>query len=206
MPLCYRARMLLDQKRTKRMVKIISIICAVAFVGVLPVVLGVILFSDNDPSGQQQLIKDAESAVSANPSDIQALVDLASRYRSAGRADDANATINRAIAVPPKTADDVSAVVYALADTPPKQLSVLKTFTTSHPKNAEAWLLYGQIAEQQTQALTARLAYGRALATAGTNATIRRDAQEALQRVATMQTESTPTVTSPGVVTATTAP
>ncbi len=184
------------------MVKIISIICAVAFVGVLPVVLGLIIWGDNDPTGQNQIIKEAEDRVNANPTDVEALVDLALRYRSANRTADADRTIQRAIDAPPKTAGQLDSLVYALADTPQRQTAVLDTFTKAHPKNAAGWLLYGQIAEQQTQALRARLAYSRALANAGADKEIRQEAQQGIQRVATMATQSVPTPTAPGVVTA----
>ena len=195
----------MDQQRTKRMVKIISIICAVAFVGVLPVVLGLILFGDHDTTGQGQIVKEAEAKVNADPANVQALVDLARQYRAANRSADAETTLQRAIDAPPKTVADLEAVVYALADTPQKQFVVLKRFTGSHPANAAGWMLYGQIAEQQTQALQARLAYGRALATAGADKSIRADARSALERISTMQTATTLTPTLAGDATGTTA-
>lgn len=198
--------MLLDQQRTKRMVKIVSIICALAFVGVLPVVLGIIIFGDNDPTGQEQVISDAESRLKTNPNDIQAMVDLSIAYRNSNRIADADRAIQQAIDLPPKTVRDAETVAYALADTPQKQLNVMKTFTSSHPKNAEGWLILGRLAEQQSQALQARLAYGRALSTAGANKEFRQEAQEAIERVATMGTSTGLTPTTPGDLTVTQAP
>ena len=159
--------MLLDQQRTKRTVKIVAIICAVAFVGVLPIVLGLIIWGDNDPTGQGQIVKEAEDRVNANPNDVEALVELSLRYRNANRAADAARTLQRAIAVPPAPADEL-----------------------------------GRIAEQQTQGLRARLAFSRALANAGADQGLRQEAQQGIQRVATMATQSVPTPTAPGVVTA----
>lgn len=194
--------MLLDQQRTKRTVKIVAIICAVAFVGVLPIVLGLIIWGDNDPTGQGQIVKEAEDRVNANPNDVEALVELSLRYRNANRAADADRTLQRAIDVPPATADELESVVNALADTPQRQFAVLDTFTKANPKDGAAWLIYGRIAEQQTQGLRARLAFSRALANAGADQGLRQEAQQGIQRVATMATQSVPTPTAPGVVTA----
>ncbi len=184
------------------MVKIIAIICAVAFVGVLPIVLGLIIFGDNDPSGQGQIVQEAEDRVNANPNDVEALVELGLRYRAADRAADADRTLQRAIDVPPTTAEELESLVNALADTPRRQFAVLDAFTTANPRNARAWLVYGRVAEQQTQGLRARLAYSRALANAGADQEVRRLAQQGIQRVATMATQAVPTPTAPGVVTA----
>jgi len=189
--------MLLDQQHTKRMVKLVAIICALGFVGVLPIVLGLLLFGDNDASGQTELIKEAEQKVAANPGDSAALVELATRYRSADRNRDAEATLDKAVAAGAKNYNELTPLVAALADTPQKQLTVLETYTKARPKDAEGWLLYGTIAEQNNQTVKARLAFGRALQNAPPSSPTRASAQAGIQRVSTA---TTPT----GGVTATT--
>lgn len=196
--------MLLDQQRTKRMVKIVSIICALGFVGVLPVVLGLLLFGGND-SGQNRLIKDAEAQVAKNPADVTALVDLATRYKSDGRNADAEATLDKAVAAGARNYTELAPLVSALADTPTKQLAAIEKFTTTHPKDADGWLIYGQVAEQNNQTVKARLAYGRALQNAAPGTPVATNAQTAIQRLSTQTTPTGVTATTPGDV-ATTPP
>ncbi len=191
-------RMLLDQKRTKRMVIIVSVICALAFVGVLPVVLGLLIFGNNDASGQTELIKEAENKVAKNPQDVAALVELASRYRASNRNTDAETTLDKAVAVGAKTYDELTPLVGALADTPPKQMTVLEQYTKAHPKDAEGWALYGTIAEQSSQTVKARLAYGRALQTAPPGSQVRANAEAAITRLSTQTTPTGVTATTPG--------
>jgi Flp pilus assembly protein TadD len=183
---------LLDQKRTKRMVKIVSIICAVAFVGVLPVVLGLVVFGGGSSHGNDQLIEEAEARVEAAPTDIQALVDLAAQYRASGRDQDATTTIQRAIAVGPADGEDLQALVSGLSGNAGQQLQVLETYTKANPNDAEAFFTYGQTAEAAGQLLTARLAYQRAAQKAKAGTTLRSNAQAALERLRNTPVPTTP--------------
>lgn len=193
--------MLLDQKKTKRMVRIVSIICAVGFVGVLPVVLGLVVFGGGSSNGTGQLVKDAENRVKAAPDDVTALVDLAAQYRAAGRTQDAAVQLQKAIGVGAKTSSDLQALVSGLADNPAEQLQVLQTYTKAHPKDADAFFTYGSTAEGAGQILTARLAYQKAFQAAGKDSTLRQNARLALDRL-----KNAPVPTAPSLPTTPAAP
>jgi cytochrome c-type biogenesis protein CcmH/NrfG len=185
---------LLDQKKTRRMVVIVSIICAVAFVGVLPVVLGLVVFGGGAQDASGQLIDDAKQRVEENPTSVRALVDLAAQYRAAGEPQDATTTLQRALALGPKTREDLQALIGGLSEQPALQLQVLQTYTKSHPKDGEAFFTYGATAEQLQQVLVARLAYQRAAQVAPKGSTLSQNAQAALTRLRDAPVTPTPTV------------
>lgn len=190
--------MLLDQKKTKRMVKIVSIICAVGFVGVLPVVLGLVVFGGGPSTAQdaaKQAIKDAEAKVSAAPGDVTALVDLATQYRAANRTQDAAVTLQRAVTAGAKNSAELTTLVTGLSDSPALQLQVLQTYTKSHPKDGEAFFTYGSTAERAGQILAARLAFQRAVQVAPKGSALAQSAQQALNRVKRTPIPVTPSAT-----------
>jgi cytochrome c-type biogenesis protein CcmH/NrfG len=191
---------LLDQKKTRRMVVIVSIICAVAFVGVLPVVLGLVVFGGGSQDATSQLIDDAKKRVEQDPTNVRALVDLAAQYRAAGKPQDATATLQKALALGPKTKDDLQALIGGFSEQPALQIQVLQTYTKTHPKDGEAFFTYGATAEQLQQVLVARLAYQRAVQVAPKGSSVRENAQAALTRLKDAPVTPTPTVsTAPSV-------
>ena len=175
------------------MVVIVSIICAVAFVGVLPVVLGLVVFGGGSQDATGQLIDDAKKRVEQNPASVRALVDLAAQYRAAGKPQDASATLQKALALGPKTKDDLQALTGGFSGQPALQLQVLQTYTKAHPKDAEAFFSYGATAEQVQQVLVARLAYQRAVELAPKGSSMRENAQAALTRLKDTPVAPTPT-------------
>ncbi len=187
----------MDQKKTRRMVVIVSIICAVAFVGVLPIVLGLVVFGGGSGSQTQQVLKDAENRVKTSPNDIEALVNLAAQYRGAGRAQDEAVTLQKAIGVGAKNSEQLQLLLGGLGQQVGQRLQVLQTYTKAHPKDADAFLTYGQSAEAANQILTARLAYQRALQLAPKGSTLRQNAQTALNRLKNTPVAPTPTVPTP---------
>ena len=52
---------LLDQKRTRRMVQVVAILTSLAFAGVIFVVLGLIFFGGGDTSAEEQVLSDAKT-------------------------------------------------------------------------------------------------------------------------------------------------
>lgn len=176
------------------MVVIVSIICAVAFVGVLPVVLGLVVFGGGSQDASSQLIDDAKQRVEENPTSVRALVDLAAQYRAAGEPQDASTTLQKALALGPKTNDDLQALIAGFSEQPAVQLQVLRAYTTAHPKDGEAFFTYGATAEQLQQAVVARLAYQRAVQVAPKGSTLRENAQAALTRLRAAPVAPTPTV------------
>lgn len=190
--------MLLDQQRTRKMTRIVAIVMVVGLVGVLPVALGVILFGGGgDHNSPEQLLKDAEAKVAANPKDISALVQLASQYQSQNRPKDAADTLDRAVAAGPRTTNELRLLVGALAGEKSKQLGVLKTYTKANPKDAEAWLTYATTAAVSAETLTARLAYQRVLALTKPGDELHTNATDGL---AALEAQSAPQVvpTTPG--------
>ena len=176
------------------MVVIVSIVCAVAFVGVLPVVLGLVVFGGGSQDATSQLIDNAKKRVEQDPTSVSALVDLAVQYRAAGKPQDANATLQKALALGPKTRDDLQALNGAFSEQPALKLQVLQTYTRAHPKDAEAFFDYGAAAEQVQQVIVARLAYQRAVELAPKGSSLRGNAQSALTRLKDTPVAPTPTV------------
>lgn len=179
------------------MVVIVSIICAVAFVGVLPVVLGLVVFGGGSDSQTQQILEDAESRVKTAPNSIEALVTLAALYRGAGRQQDEAVTLQKAVAVGAKDNQELQILLGGLAQQVGPRLQVLQAYTKSHPKDADAFLTYGQTAETANQTLVARLSYQRALQLALKGSTLRQNAQTGLDRLRNTPAAPTPTVPAP---------
>lgn len=182
------------------MVVIVSIICAVAFVGVLPIVLGLVVFGGGSQDATGQLINNAKQRVEQNPTSVRALVDLAAQYRAAGKSQEATVALQKAVALGPKTKDDLQALTRGLSEQPALQIQVLQTYTKTHPKDADAFFTYGSTAEQLQQVLVARLAYQRAVEVAPKGSALRENAQTALTRLKDAPVTPTPTVsTTPSV-------
>ena len=180
------------------MVVIVSIICAAGFVGVLPIVLGLVVFGGGGSGSQtQQVLKDAENRVKATPDSIDALVTLAALYRGANRTQDEAVTLQKAMGVGPKNNDELQLLLGGLSQLVGQRLQVLQTYTKAHPKDADAFLTYGQTAEAANQTLTARLAYQRAQQLAPKGSTLRQNAKIALDRLKATPATPTPTVPTP---------
>ncbi len=179
------------------MVVIVSIICAVAFVGVLPIVLGLVVFGGGTDSATEQVLKDAEARVKAAPNDIEALVTLAAQYRGAGRTQDEAVTLQKAIAAGPKDTQELQLLLGSLAQQVGQRLQVLQTYTKANPKDAEAFLTYGQTAETAGQTTIGRLAYQRAVQLAPKGSTLRQNAQTGLDRLKNTPAAPTPTAPTP---------
>ncbi len=180
------------------MVVIVSIVSAVAFVGVLPIVLGLVVFGgggSGDP--QQQLVEDAERRVQAAPNQVVPLVELAAAYRAAGRPQDEATALQKAIAAGPDDNNELQALVGGLSQQPAQQLQVLAAYTKAHPKDADAFFTYGAAAERAGQTLAARLAYQQAVKTSRPGSTLRENATTALERLRNAPPPTTPQQTIP---------
>ena len=180
------------------MVVIVSIICAAGFVGVLPIVLGLVVFGGGGTGSQtQQVLKDAENRVKATPDSIDALVALAALYRGANRTQDEAVTLQKAMGVGAKNNNELQLLLGGLSQLVGQRLQVLQTYTKAHPRDADAFLTYGQTAETANQTLTARLAYQRALQLAPKGSTLSQNAKIALDRLKATPATPTPTVPTP---------
>lgn len=169
----------------------------VGLVGVLPIALGVIIFSDNGQTNPNTTLKDAEAKVAKNPKDITSLVSLSAQYRAAGRPKDALDTLQKAIDLGPKTTNELRIVVGALGSDSAKQLTVLRTFTKAYPKNPDGWYQYGLIAANTGDTLGARLAYQKVLAIVPASSPLTAQANAGLEALAqSAPTNITPTTPS----------
>ena len=102
--------------------------------------------------------------------------------------------LQQALALGPKTKDDLEALIGGFADLPAEQLLVLQTYTKTHPNDADAFFTYGSTAESVGQVLVARLAYQRAAQVAPKGSSLRDNAQSALARLKNAPVAPTPTV------------
>ena len=155
--------MLLDQKRTKRMVKIVSVIAALAFAGVIFVVLGVILAGGGSSSdGTGDLLKQAQERVQTEPKNPAAWEDLASQYASQQRLAEAIPPAQRAVQLAPNDYSRLQTLVSLLSQTNDhnQAVVVLQRFTARNPKNADAFIDLGIQAEAAKRTALAKLAYG----------------------------------------------
>jgi tetratricopeptide (TPR) repeat protein len=160
---------LLDQKRTKRMVQIVAVITTIAFIGLVPVVIlasiGVGPFGGGDNSAEAELIAEAQSRVDDNPQDPDAWSDLASAYQLDENYPEAIAAAEQAVKLAPNDYDQVQVLVgvYIAAGQNEPALESLQTYTGRKNPDPEAFLELGSRAEQLGRTDLARLSYQRFL-------------------------------------------
>ena len=157
--------MLLDQKRTRRLVQVVAILTSLAFGGVIIVVLGLIFFGGGGTSAQQQAIDDAKTRVEQQPRNPDAWEGLASAYASDQQYPEAITAARRAVALAPRDLRRVQTLVtvQSQASDSAGAVQTLQTFTEANPDNAEAFLQLGQLAQSAGRTDLARLAYQRFL-------------------------------------------
>jgi tetratricopeptide (TPR) repeat protein len=157
---------LLDQKRTKRMVKIVSIVAAIAFAGVIFVVLGVIVFGGGGGgNGAGDQLKAAQQLVQQNPRSAAAWTDLAAQYQAQGQTAQAIDAAQHAVSLAPNNYSGVQSLVALLSNSNQhaQAVVVLQRYTAKNATNADAFLTLGLEAERASRKKLAQLAYGRFL-------------------------------------------
>jgi tetratricopeptide (TPR) repeat protein len=207
--------MLLDQKKTKRMVKIVSIIAAIGFAGaLLPILVLVIIQSDNvaqvDNSAEQIAAARQLTQSPAGQRDPAAWRDLAQELIDGEKASEAIAPARRAITLAPKDFENYKVLVDALtagAQTD-QALQELQKFTKANPRNSEALLSLGNLAFQSGRYPLATLSYQSVLTREGEGSLLADQALQGLAQVeaaqapaTTEETTSTPERTTTGPVT-----
>jgi len=146
------------------MTKIVGIIMVIGLVGVLPIMLGYIIFGGGDTAQSAEgLVQEAENRVAENPRDLSLLVALSAQYQSVGRNREAEETLERAATLGAKTGDDLRILVAAFNAEPTRQAAIAAAFTKKYPRNVDGWLTSANIAAQTGDTLTARLAYQKVL-------------------------------------------
>lgn len=157
--------MLLDQKRTKRIVQVVAILTSVAFAGVIFVVLGLILFGGGGSSPQSDLLDAARERVAAEPRSPDAYSDLASAHAANEQFDEAIAAASMAVDLAPNEFDGVQTLVALQLQQgrAGAAVEVLTAYTRRNPDDADAFLQLAQRAEQAGRTDLARLSYQRFL-------------------------------------------
>ncbi|MCC6832709.1 MAG: tetratricopeptide repeat protein [Thermoleophilia bacterium] len=184
--------MLLDEKRTKRIVRIIAILTSIAFAGVGAIVIALVIFGGST-SASEQLVKDAKSAVESSPNDAEAWNRLASAYLADRKFTDALAPAKKAVSLGPEDFSNTQVLVSVQTQlgNPEGAITALQDFTKRVPDEPQAFLQLGQLAQQQGRTALARLSYSAYLTLNPEGATA--DAvREALESLTGSGTTTTP--------------
>jgi cytochrome c-type biogenesis protein CcmH/NrfG len=152
---------LLDQKRTKRMVQIVAILTSLAFGGVILVVMGLIFFGGGGQTQADILLDEAKTRVENEPRSADAWEQLASAYAGTEEFDQAIEAAQRAVALEPGNFRRLQTLVslQVRQNDTAGAIAVLQEYTTRNPRNGEAFLQLGQLAEQDGRTPLARLSY-----------------------------------------------
>jgi cytochrome c-type biogenesis protein CcmH/NrfG len=199
--------MLLDQKKTKRMVRAVSILAALGVVGALVIVLGIVISQGGAKSAadlRRDEINAARKAVQQTPGDPAAWDNLAQALLTddpAGAVDPAR----RAVRLTPRNFDRVETLAIALDTSGNTEgaIAEVQRYTAKNPKNPDGLLLLGQLAEKAARTPLAQLSYTAVLALDPSGASITsQEAQTRLDAIngtktPTTGTTSTPTPTTP---------
>jgi Flp pilus assembly protein TadD len=156
---------LLDQKRTRRTIQVVSIATSLAFAGVIFVVLGLIFFGGGGDSAADQQVHDAKNLVEKEPKSVDAWESLASAYAGKGDFDKAVGAARRAVALRP---DDFSTLQTLISlqirnKSQGAALDTLQSYTAKNPDNADAFVQMANLADDAGRTDLARLAYQRFL-------------------------------------------
>lgn len=153
--------MLLDQKRTRRTIQIVSILTSVAFLGVIFIVLGLIFFGGSGGTAADQALDDAKARIEREPRSDDAWAELASAYRGNEQIPEAIGAARKALSFAPRSfrrTQDLISLQLEQGDTA-GAIDVLNDFTAKNPKSAEAFLQLGQLAEEAGRKPLAQLSY-----------------------------------------------
>lgn len=165
--------MLLDQKRTKFWVRIFAVITSIAFVGGLIIFGFISIFlggTDSPDSLHKDEIATARKEAQASPGSAEAWASLAQALLapvpSTGVVDptDAAASVDparRAARLAPQQFDKVDLLVQALTVTGQndKALAELQRYTAANPRDLDALLRLGDVAQTAGKEDLARLSY-----------------------------------------------
>lgn len=146
------------------MIQVVSILTSIAFGGVIIVVLGLIFFGGGGTSAADQLQQtrnDLLKAAQADPKNPDAWQDLAFAYIGTKETGKAVVAAKRALALDPNDFDRVQSVasIQQQAGDADGAISTLQAYTVAHPKDAQAFLALGTLAERDGKTTLARLSY-----------------------------------------------
>jgi cytochrome c-type biogenesis protein CcmH/NrfG len=163
---------LLDEKRTKRLARIMAVFTALAFVGGGIVLILVSAFG-SPSSSSGQLISDAQAAVKSTPNNVQAWDQLATAYQAASKNSQAITAAQHATALDPadKTSAFTLVALYSTTGQYTQAINVMKTYTAKVPSDPDGWGQLGQFADDAGEAALAYTAYAKYIQLAPPGAT-----------------------------------
>lgn len=156
--------MLLDQKRTKRFVRVGAIIATAGVVAIAGIVIAMAIFGVGGSSSGQQ-IKDARHLVEQQPTSPVAWDRLASAYRADGQTDKAIEAAQKAVSLAPHEFTRTLTLVKLFSDAgrPGQAIDAVQDYTRRNPQDAEGFLQLGYQAENNGRKALALLSYQRFL-------------------------------------------
>lgn len=152
--------MLLDQKRTKRIVQVVAILTSIAFAGTIFVVMGLVLFGGGS-SPEREVVDEAKSLVERQPDQADSWDQLASAHLAAEEYEEALVAARRAVELAPDSYRTLGTLVLVLNETgrSDEAIDALEDFTRRHPDHVDAFLQLGTQAQDANRNNVARLAY-----------------------------------------------
>lgn len=156
--------MLLDEKRTKRIVQVVAILTSIAFAGTIFVVMGIVFFGGGS-SPERDQVNELKGVVERNPQNADAWQQLASAHIAAGDTQEAVDAAERSVQLAPESFRNVSTLVLARQEAGDRDGAVdaLQDFTNANRTNSEAYLQLGVSAQAIGRTAVARLAFQRYL-------------------------------------------
>ncbi|MCB0881954.1 MAG: tetratricopeptide repeat protein [Thermoleophilia bacterium] len=155
--------MLLDQKRTQRIVKISAILTSIAFGGIALVAIVAIIFGGlgGSTDATKERVDQARERTQSQPTNAAAWDQLATAEYAAGHKAEAIAASRKAITLAPNDFSRTQTLVriYTQEDQPDQAMRVVSAFIDKNPRNADAYLQLGGAAEAAGKTQVARLAY-----------------------------------------------
>jgi cytochrome c-type biogenesis protein CcmH/NrfG len=152
---------LLDQKRTRRMVQVVSVLTSLAFAGVIFVVLGLIFFGGGGTTLADEQLSTAKSLVQKQPKSADAWEQLASAYAGKSQFGEATAAATKASALDPGNFRRLQTLVslQVRQKNTSAAIDTVQKYTAKHPDNAEAFVQLAQLAESGGKTALSRLSY-----------------------------------------------
>lgn len=151
------------------MVQVVAVLTSIAFIGVIFVVVGFIVFGGGGSSGANgggaELRSVAEDEIEADPQNPEGWSALAAAELQDGNTDAALEAAQMAAKLDPNDFDLVQTVVQVqvTSGNGPAAVQTLQNYTQSNPQDPDGFVTLGQIADQNGQTDLARLAYQRYL-------------------------------------------
>ena len=150
------------------MVQVVAVLTSIAFIGVIFVVVGFIVFGGGSSGGQggtADLRSVAQDEIDADPQNPEGWSALAAAELQDGNTEAALEAAQQAAKLDPNDFDLVQTVVQVqvTSGNSAGAVETLRVYTEANPQNPDGFVTLGQIADQSGQTNLARLSYQRYL-------------------------------------------